>query len=123
MKVGSITTTTQILLDNNRCTILLVLVIPVIQSTHFFFSDTRAVKILLAADGLNWSQSLYSLKHLPRISLLMPLGGPNIEPQSDRYKTPFCVVRCLLSRIIATTAVLLRVCIVMGMLLHSNGHL
>jgi hypothetical protein len=45
--VGSITTTTQIILDNNWCTILLVLVIPVIQSTHFFFSDTRALKLLL----------------------------------------------------------------------------
>jgi hypothetical protein len=51
--VGSMTITTQIILDNNRCTtsILLVLVIPVIQSTHFFFSDARALKILPAADG------------------------------------------------------------------------
>jgi hypothetical protein len=43
---------------DNRCTILLVLVIPVIQSTHFFFlSDSRALKILPAANGLNWSKS------------------------------------------------------------------
>jgi hypothetical protein len=53
---GSITTTTPIILDNNRCTILLVLAIPVIQSTHFF-SDTLALIILPAADGLNWSES------------------------------------------------------------------
>jgi hypothetical protein len=46
--VGSITATTKIILDNNRCTILLVLVIPVIQLTHF---------CLPAADGLNWSES------------------------------------------------------------------
>jgi hypothetical protein len=38
--VGSITIATQIILDNNRCTILLVLVMPVIQSTHFSYSDT-----------------------------------------------------------------------------------
>jgi hypothetical protein len=55
--VGSIRTTTQMIHDNNRCTILLVLVIPVIQSTHFLFSDTRALKILPAADGLNWCES------------------------------------------------------------------
>jgi hypothetical protein len=55
--VGSITTTTQIILDNNLCTILLVLVIPVAQSTHFFLSDTRTLKILPAAEGLNWSES------------------------------------------------------------------
>jgi hypothetical protein len=55
--VVSITTTTQIILDNNRCTLLLVLVMPVIQSTHFFLTDTRALKTLPAADGLNWSQS------------------------------------------------------------------
>jgi hypothetical protein len=54
--VGSITTTTQITVANNRCTILLVLVIPVIQSTRFF-SDTRALKILPAAHGLNLSES------------------------------------------------------------------
>jgi hypothetical protein len=40
-------------LYSNRCTILLVLVVPVIQSTRFFLSDTRALKILPAADGLN----------------------------------------------------------------------
>jgi hypothetical protein len=55
--LGSITTTTQIILDNNLCTILLVLVIPVIQSAHYFLSDTRALKILPAADGLNWFES------------------------------------------------------------------
>jgi hypothetical protein len=54
--IGSVTTTTQIILGNNRCTILLVLVIPVIQSTHFFFNDNRALKIMLAVDGLNWSK-------------------------------------------------------------------
>jgi hypothetical protein len=55
--VGSITTTTQIILDNNLYTILLVLVIPLIQSSHFFFNDTRALEILPGADGLNWSES------------------------------------------------------------------
>jgi hypothetical protein len=55
--VGSITTTTQIILDDNQCTIFLVLVIPVIQSTYLFLSDTRALKILSAADSLNWSES------------------------------------------------------------------
>jgi hypothetical protein len=52
--VGSITTTTQIILDKNRCTVLLVLVIPVAQSTRFFFNGTRALKLL---PGLNWSKS------------------------------------------------------------------
>jgi hypothetical protein len=46
----------QIILDNNQCTILLVLVIPVIQSTHFLLSDTQALKILPATYGLNWSK-------------------------------------------------------------------
>jgi hypothetical protein len=55
--VFSIITTTQIILDNNRCTILLVLLVPVIQSTHFLLNDTRALKILPAADGLNWFKS------------------------------------------------------------------
>jgi hypothetical protein len=39
---------------------------------------------------------------LPRIALLMSWGGPNIEPRSDHWKTPFSIARCLLSRIIAT---------------------
>jgi hypothetical protein len=49
----------------------------------FFLSDTRALKILPNADSLNWSESSCWLKRLPRISLLMSWGGPNIEPRSD----------------------------------------
>jgi hypothetical protein len=70
IRVGSITTTTQIILDNNRCTILLVLVIPAIPSTHFFLSDTRALKILPAADGLNWSEASWQSKSKSKSKLL-----------------------------------------------------
>jgi hypothetical protein len=57
-----------------------------------------------------------------RVGLLMSWGRPNTEPRSDHWKTPFSVARCLLSRIIPDGAVLLRVCVAMGMLLHSNEH-
>jgi hypothetical protein len=50
---------TLIILHNNRCTILLVLVVPMIQSTHFSLNDTGALKILSAADGLNLSKLSY----------------------------------------------------------------
>jgi hypothetical protein len=57
--VGSSTAATQIILDKHRCTILLVLLMPVIPATQFFFSDSRALKALHAADGLSWVESSY----------------------------------------------------------------
>jgi hypothetical protein len=69
---------------------------------------------LLRLAGLQWrySNPPPTWRDMSRIALLMSWGGPNIEPRSDHYKTPFPVARCLLNRIIATNTcslVLLRI--------------
>jgi hypothetical protein len=53
--------------------------------------------------GKPWSSCDWSIFHVLLVSCLVSWGGPNIEPRSDHYKTPFLVARFLLSRIIATT--------------------
>jgi hypothetical protein len=120
--VGYITTT-QIILDNNRCTISLVLVIPVRQSTYSFLSDTRVLKTLPAADEHNWSElscwqasSVYSsVDVLRRTQYRTPVGPlENAVLCCALFTKPYHS---------NDGVVLLRVCVPVGMSLHSKEHL
>jgi hypothetical protein len=117
--VGFITTTTQIILDNKRCTTLLVLVISVIQSRHFFWSDTRACcwrsDLVMVVLLIETSSTYSSFDVLKRTQYRTPVGSlENAVLCCTLFTEPYHS---------NDGAVLLRVCVVMAMLLHSNGHL
>jgi hypothetical protein len=116
--VGSVTTTTQIILGNIRRTILLVIVIPVIQSRHLSLEDLACCwrPELVRGVLLTEASSTYSSVDVLR---------------QTQYRTPAgslenAVLCCTLFTELYHSndgAVLLRVCVAMRMLLHSNEHL
>jgi hypothetical protein len=133
--VGSITTTTQIILDNDRCTLLFVLVIPVTYINTHTYIHTYIHKHTSSWVTLEpWSSCLLLTvwtgpSHLadwsvfPYIHIDVLRRTQCRTPVGSLENAVLCCALFTKPYHSNGGAVLLRVCIAMGMLLHSNEHL